>query len=57
MKELIQRIEADDGSDFVELASSSGSVIVLDRKEAEASHQKILDIYRIAADRSADLAP
>ena len=57
MKELIERIEADDGSDFVELASSSGSVIVLARKEAEASHQKILDIYRIAADRSADLAP
>ena len=57
MKELIQRIEADDGSGFVELTSSSGSVIVLDRKEAEASHRSILDIYRIASDRSPDLAP
>jgi len=57
MRELIQRIEADDGSGFVEFASTSGSVIVLDRKEAEASHRKILDIYRIAADRSADLMP
>lgn len=57
MKDLIQRIESDDGSGFVELTSSSGSVIVLDRKEAEASHQSILDIYRIASDRSSDLAP
>jgi S1-C subfamily serine protease len=57
MKELIERIEAEDGSEFVELKSANSNVIVLDRKLAKESHQQILDIYRIAADRSADLIP
>lgn len=55
MRELIERIEADDGSEFVELKSPSESVIVFDRKKAAESHQQILNIYRIKGDRSVDL--
>jgi len=57
MRELIERIEADDGSAFAELRSANGQVIVLDREAAAASHDQILGIYRVAADRSADLKP
>ena len=57
MKELIEQIESDDGGDFVELKSSGENVIVFDRSEAEKSHQEILGIYRISADRSRDLIP
>ncbi len=55
MRELIRQIEKENGHGFVELASPSGNVIVLDRKEAMASHRKLLNVYRIAADRSPDL--
>lgn len=57
MRELINLIETDNGSGFVELKSPSGSVLVLDRDEAAESHDEILSIYRIVADRSADLMP
>jgi len=57
MKELIEQVEAEDDSGFVELKSANGNVIVLDRQEAEASHRQILDIYRISLDRSGDLIP
>lgn len=57
MKELIERIEANDGSEFVELKSPDESVIVLDRKKAAESHQSILNVYKIARDRSEDLEP
>jgi hypothetical protein len=57
MKELIARIESDNGSDFVEFKSPADSVIVIDRDMAAASHQQILDIYKVPSDRSADLKP
>lgn len=57
MRELIDRIERDDGNAFVELESPTGSIVVLDKAKAAASHDAILGIYRIAADRSPDLLP
>ncbi|HMP90542.1 MAG TPA: serine protease [Kiritimatiellia bacterium] len=57
MHELIQSIETDDASGFVELKSTSGQVVVFDREEARKSHEQILGIYRISADRSGDLIP
>lgn len=55
MKELIDLIETENGSEFVEFKSPAESVIVIDRKKAAESHRQILDIYRIKDDRSADL--
>jgi len=57
MRELIARLEAGDEDGFVELKSDSGNVVVLDRRLAAASHQHILNVYRIPGDRSADLKP
>ncbi|HMO51624.1 MAG TPA: serine protease [Kiritimatiellia bacterium] len=56
LRDVIVRIEEDPG-DFVELKSSGGHVVVLDRELAEASHESILRIYRVGADRSPDLLP
>ena len=56
LKHAIELIE-EQGKDqeFVEFVSQSRTIIVLDRKKADADAEKILGIYRIAEDRSADL--
>jgi S1-C subfamily serine protease len=54
LRELMERVEGGEG-DYMELTSPQGSVIVLDREEAAASHEQILSIYRIPVDRSDDL--
>lgn len=57
MRELIAAVENPDGGEFVTFANKSGNVIVLDRAKAKESGPRILQTYRIPADRSPDLAP
>ncbi|MBU0480461.1 MAG: trypsin-like peptidase domain-containing protein [Proteobacteria bacterium] len=55
LKDLIRILEEDKNEPFVTFSDRWGSAIVLDRKKAEAEHEKILKRYKIPADRSDDL--
>jgi S1-C subfamily serine protease len=56
MRELIAAVENPDGGEFVTFAGASGHALVLDRAKAREANARILQTYRIPADRSPDLA-
>ena len=49
------RIVADATGAFIQMEDNRGYQLVLDRSEAQKSHQSILDAYEIESDRSSDL--
>ena len=55
LRELISIIESDNGNPYIELKSASGRMLVLNREKVAASHEEILELYRVQADRSPDL--
>jgi S1-C subfamily serine protease len=55
LQQLIHFMETDTEKEFMVFQTLNDKTIVIDRKMAEAAHNKILSIYRIAEDRSADL--
>ena len=56
MNDLVNAIETSDAP-FIELTSVNGAIMVFDRERALAAHARILQTYRIPADRSDDLPP
>jgi len=52
---LIRLVEAGQGREFIEFESRADRKIILDRAKAETTLPDILDVYRIAQDRSDDL--
>lgn len=57
MKELIAAVEDVEGGTFLTLSNESGVSVVLNRADAIASRDTILQTYRIPSDRSDDLQP
>ncbi len=55
LKELIAVVEAGKEKPFIEFKTMLDKYIVLDRAEAEKTHNEILGIYGVPADRSVDL--
>ncbi len=55
LKEMINLIEKDTTSPFVEFETANYKCIVIDRELAEKNKEKILETYSIAQDRSVDL--
>ena len=55
LRELISIIESDNGNPYIALKSASGRMLVLNREKVAASHEEILELYRVQADRSPDL--
>jgi hypothetical protein len=51
LKHLSEICENPDGGEFLELKTHTGRVLVLDRKKAEETEEKLLQIYRIKEDR------
>ncbi len=56
MRDLIAAVENPQGGEFVTFANLSGHTLVLDRAKAREANARILQTYRIPADRSPDLA-
>jgi S1-C subfamily serine protease len=56
LRDLISIIESDTDSPYVEFKSSSGQMVVLDREKVASTHEEILELYRVQADRSSDLS-
>jgi S1-C subfamily serine protease len=54
LKDLVQRIEGTD-REFIEIETEAGEKIVLFAAEARAANPRIMERYRIPADRSEDL--
>ncbi len=54
MEQLIELIEENTGSHTI-LENTRGRKIILDHGKAASAHQRILSLYRISHDRSADL--
>ena len=57
LKHMIELIENPGDSPFVVLENEWGQKLVLDRDKAGSAGPQILETYRIAQDRSIDLAP
>ncbi len=57
LRHLIELVEQPEDRPYTELRSGSGHILVLDRKKVTATSAEILELYRIDADRSADLLP
>ena len=55
LRQLVEIVESDDDGPYVEFKSSSGQMIVLDRKKVADTQAEILDLYRVREDRSPDL--
>jgi S1-C subfamily serine protease len=55
LQELIRIVEAGTEEPFAVFQTLDDQTIAIDRKKAEAAHDQILSIYRIAEDRSSDL--
>lgn len=55
LADLVRKVEGPSEDPFVVFESESGQQIVLDRAKAEAAEANILQVYRIAQDRSDDL--
>lgn len=56
LRHALDLVETEGDHPFVELKSPDGRLIVLDREKVATNHREILTLYRINADRSADLA-
>jgi S1-C subfamily serine protease len=55
LQDLIRTVETDTENPYVVFETEHHQIIAIDRKKAEAAHDEILSIYRIADDRSSDL--
>lgn len=55
LRDLIAKVEAGAGAEYVIFENTGGRKMILDRAKAESSMPSILSIYRIAEDRSDDL--
>jgi hypothetical protein len=55
LRHLISIIEDSTKDPFVVFKTEKGNLISFNRKSVEENQKKILDVYRIAADRSTDL--
>ena len=55
LRHLIELVEAGVNNEFVEFRSTGGQKIVLDRQRVAKEQDAILTLYRVPADRSADL--
>jgi len=56
LRHMISIVEAERNNPFIEFKTKKGHLIVLDREKAKETQAEILNMYKITADRSSDLA-